>query len=138
MPLTTITGVVSGIRHSVSDAKFGEIAGTHQLIVFRLDNQSAQIRNKLLPDLQEGDRLTLAGREEQGIFNVFAFRNEATGTIWSIPATPLLLFGWFFIVVGLPLTLVLIGLLFLPMGIIYAHRGTQISSATKMLYPPPA
>ena len=138
MPLTTIAGVVSGIRHSVSDAKFGEIAGTHQLVVFRLDNQSAQIRNKLLPDLQEGDRLTLAGREEKGSFNVFAFRNEATGTIWSIPATPLLLFGWFLIVVGLLLTIVLIGLLFIPIGIIYAHRGSQLSNAAKMLHPPPA
>jgi hypothetical protein len=104
MSLTTITGAASGIRHSISDARPGlEVRGTCQVPTFRVNNQSVQMRTQNLPDIQEGDHVTLPGRDKREFFEILALRNERTGSISSLPATLNTAAGAGLVPLGLPL-----------------------------------
>ena len=134
MSLSAVTGVVSGLRHSVSEARpVVERVGIHEVFTFRLGDRSAQMRIRSMPDVQDGDRVTVAGREKQGVFHILAMRNEETGIIWSNPSTLNLIIGPILVILGLPLCVLLIGFLIVPVGGVVFYQGVQLRSAAEML-----
>ena len=74
MALATLSGVVSGIRHSTETrgtvGRNGGSVKTGQVIAFRVDDRSAQIKLAEIPDIRDGDQVTLAGREKNGVLGV--------------------------------------------------------------------
>lgn len=134
MPLTTISGAVIGIRHSTSDARVGfEAVGTYQVLSFRVGGLSAQMRTQHLPDIQEGDLVTLSGRDKKEAFEILALRNERTGSFHSLPVTMNLLGGVCIFLLGLPLSLLGVGIPMLALGPYLIYQGIQNANAAKML-----
>lgn len=92
MSLTTMTGVVSGIRHApVTEGVIGKSGGsvrTGHALAFRVDDRSVQIKLPNMPDVQDGETVTLAGRVKNGTFQALALRNDRTRAIYATPAMP--------------------------------------------------
>ena len=104
MGLTTLSGAVSGIRHSTETrgtvGRNGGSVKTGQVIAFRVGERSAQIKLADVPDIRDGDEVTLAGREKNGVFKALALRNDKTRAVYSIPTTVGYLMGGTLIAVG--------------------------------------
>jgi hypothetical protein len=137
MSLITLSGPISGIRHSTeTQGQIGKNGGsvqTGQVVAFRIDDRSAQIRLKDMPDIRDGDHVTLAGREKNGIFQALALRNDSTRAIYSTSAMPGYVMGGLMVAVGIPLTLLLVGVLFLGFGGFTLYQAYNYDQAAKLL-----
>jgi len=135
MALTTLSGAVSGIRHSTETrgtvGRNGGSVKTGQVIAFRVGDRSAQIKLAEVPDIRDGDQVTLAGREKNGVFRALALRNDKTGAVYSIPATIGYIMGALLIAVGVMTLFLLVGVIFIAGGawtISEAYTYTQAAS----------
>ena len=137
MALATLSGVVSGIRHSTGTrgtvGRNGGSGKTGQVIAFRVDDRSAQIKLAEVPDIRDGDQVTLAGREKNGVFKALALRNDKTRAIYSIPTTVGYLMGGAFIVLGVMTLIFLIGVIFIGVGLWTLYEAYTYTQAAKML-----
>ena len=137
MALTIISGVVSGIRHSTETVgqigKNGGSVKTGQVLAFRVDDRSAQIKLQDMPDIRDGERVTLAGRMKNGTFQALAMRNDQTRAISAIPSTAGYIMGGLMVALGLPLSFVLIGLPFLIFGAYTLYQAHNYRLAAQML-----
>jgi hypothetical protein len=137
MQLITLSGVISGIRHSTETVgqigKHGGSVQTGQVLAFRIDDRSAQIKLKDMPDIRDGDPATLAGREKNGIFHALAIRNDKTRAVYSISATPGYVMGGLMVALGIPLTFILVGILFLGFGGYTLYQARNYAQAAKLL-----
>ncbi|NIM43967.1 MAG: hypothetical protein GTN84_22250 [Hydrogenophaga sp.] len=137
MSLTTLSGTVSGIRHSSETSghigKNGGNVHTKQVIAFRVDGQPAEIKLMNMPDVQDGERVTLAGRMKNGSFRALAMRNDQTRAIYGMPTTMAYVFGALLVLVGLPLLLVLVGVLFIGAGAWTLYEAWLHTQAANLL-----
>jgi hypothetical protein len=137
MALTTLTGTVTGIRHSTETVgQIGTNGGsvqTGQLMAFRVDERSAQIKLKDMPDLRDGERVTLAGRAKNGTFRALALRNDQTRAVYATAAWPGYVMGGIMVALGIPLSLMIIGLPFLVIGLYTLYQAFSYAKAEKML-----
>lgn len=137
MALTTLSGTVSGIRHSSETSghigKNGGNVHTKQVIALRVDGKPAEIKLMSMPDVQDGERVTLAGRMKNGSFRALAMRNEKTGAIYRMPTTLAYVFGALLVLVGLPLLLVVVGVLFIGAGAWTLYEAWTHTQAAKLL-----
>lgn len=133
----TLSGPVSNLQFSSETS--GQIQGSHgrvsgnvhtkQVVTFRVDGKPAQIKLLGQPSLNEGDVVVLSGKQKNGTFHARAMRNETTGAIDHRPATPSLVLGGLFLVIGLPLSMVIIGLPFVAVGAYNIYDGLQTRKA---------
>lgn len=137
MSLTTITGVVSGIRHApVTEGQIGKNGGsvrTGQALAFRVNDRSVQIKLPDMPDVQDGEEVTLAGRVKNGTFHALAMRNDRTRAVYATPAMPGYIMGGLMTAVGLPLLFVLVGVFFIGFGGYTLWQAHNYAQAAKML-----
>jgi hypothetical protein len=137
MALTTLSGTVTGIRHSTETVgqigKNGGSVQTGQVMAFRVDERSAQIKLKDMPDLRDGERVTLAGRAKNGTFRALALRNDQTRAVYATAAWPGYVMGGLMVALGIPFSFVLIGLPFLVIGLYTLYQAYSYSQAEKML-----
>jgi hypothetical protein len=137
MAIETFSGVVSGIRHSTETVghvgREGGSVATGQVLAFRVDDRPAQIKLKDLPDVRDGERVTLAGRLKNGTFHALALRNDQTRAVYSTNALPGYVMGGLLVLIGLPLSLVIVGLPLLAGGAYTLYQAWSYSTAAKML-----
>ncbi|WP_443971441.1 hypothetical protein [Sphingobium sp. CR28] len=137
MSLTTMTGVVSGIRHApVTEGVIGKSGGsvrTGQALAFRVDDRSVQIKLPNMPDVQDGETVTLAGRIKNGTFQALALRNDRTRAIYSTPAMPGYIMGGLMTAVGFPLLFILVGVFFIGFGGFTLWQAHNYAQAAKLL-----
>jgi hypothetical protein len=137
LSLATLSGAVSGIRHSTETrgtvGRNGGSVKTGQVIAFRVDDRSAQIKLAEVPDIRDGDQVTLAGREKNGVFKALALRNDKTRAVYSIPTTVGYLMGGAFIVLGVMTLIFLVGILFIGVGLWTLYEAYTYTQAAKML-----
>jgi hypothetical protein len=135
MALTTLSGTISGIRHSTETRSHGDKGSvkTGQVLAFRVGDRSAQIKLPDVPDVQEGDPVTLAGTEKNGVFKALALRNDKTRAVYSIPPTIGYVIGGLLVAVGIPLLMVLVGVLFIAAGGWTLYEAQNYSKAAAML-----
>lgn len=137
MGLTTLSGAVSGIRHSTETrgtvGRNGGSVQTGQVIAFRVGERSAQIKLADVPDIRDGDEVTLAGREKNGVFKALALRNDKTRAVYSIPTTVGYLMGALLVVVGVMTLIFLIGVVFIAGGLWTLYEAYSYTKAANML-----
>ncbi|MCW5654861.1 hypothetical protein [Hydrogenophaga sp.] len=137
MPLTTLSGVITGIRHSTETVgqigKNGGSVQTGQVLAFRVDDRSARIKLKDMPDVRDDDRVTLAGRVKNGTFHALAMRNDQTRAVFATAAWPGYVMGGIMVALGIPLSLMIIGLPFLVVGIYTLYQAVQYTQAARLL-----
>lgn len=137
MSLSTLSGVVTGLRHSTETVgQIGRNSGsvsTGQVLAFRIDERSAQIKLKDMPDIRDGERVTLAGRLKNGTFHALALRNDQTGAVYSTSPTPGYVIGGLLVLVGIPLLALLVGVLFIGFGGFTLYQAYNYAQAAKLL-----
>ncbi|PJG47261.1 hypothetical protein CAF53_02660 [Sphingobium sp. LB126] len=137
MSLTTMTGVVSGIRHApVTEGVIGKSGGsvrTGHALAFRVDDRSVQIKLPNMPDVQDGETVTLAGRVKNGTFQALALRNDRTRAIYATPAMPGYIMGGLMTAVGFPLLFILVGVFFIGFGGFTLWQAHNYAQAAKLL-----
>lgn len=137
MTLTTLSGVATGIRHSTETrghvGRNGGNIQTGQVLAFRIGDHSAQIKLKDVPDVRDGDRVTLAGQLKNGTFHALALRNDQTRAVYSNPAMPGYIMGGLMVALGVPLLFILVGVLFIGFGGYTLYQANSYSKAAGML-----
>lgn len=137
MELTTLSGPVSGIRHSTETrgtvGRNGGSVKTGQVIAFRVGDRSAQIKLADVPDIRDGDEVTLAGREKNGVFKALALRNDKTRAVYSIPTTVGYLMGATLLALGVMTLVFLIGVVFIAGGLWTLYEAYNYTQAANML-----
>jgi hypothetical protein len=137
MAIATLTGAVSGIRHSTETrgtvGRNGGSVKTGQVIAFRVDDRSAQIKLADVPDIRDGDQVTLAGGDKNGVFKALALRNDKTGAVYSIPTTVGYLMGATLIALGVMTLFILIGVVFIAGGAWTLYEAYNYTRAANML-----
>lgn len=137
MAITTLTGAVSGIRHSTETrgtvGRNGGSVKTGQVIAFRVDDRSAQIKLADVPDIRDGDQVTLAGSDKNGVFKALALRNDKTGAVYSIPTTVGYLMGATLIALGIMTLFILVGVVFIAGGAWTLYEAYNYTRAANML-----
>lgn len=137
MGLTTLSGPVSGIRHSTETrgtvGRDGGSVKTAQVISFRVGERSAQIKLAEVPDLREGDEVTLAGSEKQGVFRALALRNDKTRAVYSIPTWVGYLMGATLVALGLMTLFILVGVVFIAGGAWTLYEASTYTRAVRLL-----
>lgn len=137
MALTTLSGVASGIRHSTETrgavGRNGGSIGTGQVIAFRVGERSAQIKLVDVPDIRDGDEVTLAGREKNGVFKALAMRNDGTRAVYSIPTVVGYLMGATLVALGLMTLFLIVGVVFVAGGLWTLYEAYGYTRAANML-----
>lgn len=106
---------------------------TGQVIAFRVGERSAQIKLADVPDIRDGDEVTLAGREKNGVFKALALRNDKTRAVYSIPTTVGYLMGATLIALGVMTLIFLIGVVFIAGGLWTLYEAYNYTQAANML-----
>lgn len=133
----TLSGTVSKLQFSSEttgqvSGSYGRVQGsthTKQVATFRVDGRPAQIKLLGQPSLSDGDVVLLAGAMKNGTFHARAMRNENSGAIDHRPAVPSLVLGGLMLALGLPLSIVIIGLPFVAFGIYNIWDGLKTKKA---------
>ncbi|HEX8903050.1 hypothetical protein [Vitreimonas sp.] len=137
MRLTTLSGIVSGIRHSTETrgavGRNGGSVKTGQIIAFRVGDRSAQIKLADVPDIRDGDQVTLAGHEKNGVFRALALRNDKTRAIYSMPTLVGYLMGATLVALGLMTLVILVGIVFLAGGVWTLYEAYTYTRAANLL-----
>jgi hypothetical protein len=141
MSLTILTGKISHVDHATAVTGAGSVRGGHGNMMvrtthvwsFRLNNHPVTYKGLTTASFGEGDELTAAGQEKNGTFVIESCRNETTGAVYERPATKLCVLSAFLIVMGLALTVVLVGILVLPFGGYFLWTGLKYLKANKLL-----
>ncbi len=134
MSLITLQGTISNIFYG------NEIRGsatTDNTWTFRVNNKPVFYRTKNNLNFSNNDKITAVGTDKKGTFNILCLRNETTGAVSETPAGNFFIYGGFLIIVGLPLSLVMIGLIPLGMGCYCIYMGRQSVKAAKILHSTP-
>ncbi len=137
MGLTTLSGPVSGIRHSTETrgvvGRNGGSVKTGQVIAFRVGDRSAQIKLADVPDIRDWDEVTLAGSEKNGVFKALALRNDKTRAVYSIPTTVGYLMGALLVALGIMTLFILVGVVFIAGGLWTLYEAYTYTRAANML-----
>jgi hypothetical protein len=90
---------------------------TNQLTIMRIGSQPAELKSKNMFIVKEGERVIAAGKLSGGVLKIGAARNLTAGTGY----TPPIMAGWIVVamsmLLGIPLSFVLIGLPIVGFGI---------------------
>lgn len=127
MALTKISGLVSNFQQEtvITSSQHGRtgagIIHSDKVINFRVDNKPVALKLKENVDLTNGEQVTVVGKHKKGAFKGLALRNESTGVIYATKTWPALLGGIAFILLGIPLVSVIIGLVIVPLGVLFLY-----------------
>lgn len=83
--MKVVTGVATVVRHSAEVSGNYHGIGTSQVLGFRVGLQSVQLSMPTMPQIEEGDGVTVAGHVENGVLIARAYRNLSNNAYgkWS-------------------------------------------------------
>ncbi len=127
MPQTVLRGTLNQHHHSSETSgaigKNGGNVHTKAVLTMRVDTKPAQIKLPNAPSLNDGEKVTLVGKDKQGTFIARAMRNDTTGAIYQVPTIPYFIMGGLFILLGLMTLIFVVGIVFLPVGAYNLYLG---------------
>lgn len=137
MNLTKLTGTITAIqRSSETSGQMNKGTGgihTKQVLSFRIDGKSALIKLPAMPDVNEGESITIAGHEKNGIFEAFAMRNNNSGAIYAVPTTMMFVVCGLLALVGLMTLVMLVGVIFLALAGLNLWIALRYKKAAEMV-----
>jgi hypothetical protein len=134
-----VDGIASDIQRGSETVGGGStIRGTgtiqvssNQLMTMRIGDRVAELKSKSMFAVRDGERVIAAGTEKNGVLKIGAIRNISAGTYYHPPV----MLGWLIaglsILLGIPFSLILIGLPLVGFGVymIYVVLGWKTSIA---------
>jgi hypothetical protein len=137
MGLSVLQGQAQGIRQA-SDTRGtigrrGGTISTTQMTAFRVDGRSAQFKFGDVLDVQDGDLVTLVGETKNGVFKVYAMRNDQTGAVFATPTWALYVMAVCLAFLGLLLLVFMIGVVFLGLAAWAVFEALKYGNAARLL-----
>ncbi len=134
-----VDGIASDIQRGSETVGGGStIRGTgtiqissNQMMTMRIGNKVAELKSKSMFAVRDGERVIAAGTDKNGVLKIGAIHNVSAGTYYHPPV----MLGWLIVacsmLLGVPFSLILIGLPLLAFGIymIYVVLGWKKSIA---------
>ena len=141
MPHVLVDGVVSDIQRGSETSGGGSSykgtgqmhVQTTQLTVMRIGGQPAELKSKNLFIVKDGERVIAAGKTKHGVLRIGAARNLSAGTYYHPPVVLAWVGAALLIVLGIPLSVFLIGIPFLLFGIYVAYMAVGWMKSIKMV-----
>jgi hypothetical protein len=141
-----LTGTVSSVRHATETSgaisgSGGRVSGsvnTRHVCTLRVADVPARIKLPGATNLNDGDVVTLAGDRKADGFQGYALRNETTGTLHSYATWPGYLAGGLAVLLGIPFSLILIGIPILILGVVFLWLSVRQTRALSLLRGTPA
>ena len=121
---TQVSGHVHGGRGRV---------GSWQAINFRVGNKPVSMKLEEAVDIVDGEIVTVVGSESGSGFKGLVLRNDATGMVYNVPTWKYFVPGGTFVLLGLPLSIFIIGLPLVGIGGWLLYKGYQTRSALGVL-----
>ena len=90
---------------------------SNQMTSFRIGGKPAQLKTKELVAITDGDRVIAVGKDKAGVLRVNAIHNITASNHYYQPVILLWILAVCSLAIGLPFSLILIGLPFLGLGI---------------------
>ncbi len=131
MVLSILSGTVSHIEHAAAAGSTNRHSCS-----FRIGNRSVMIWLPRAANLNEGDRVTVSGRETVIGFVGHAVHNETTSATYlasPCPSWALRIGGGLLVLIGLPLLLMLIGIPLVLGGLWLFYKARRNSKALALL-----
>jgi hypothetical protein len=100
---------------------------------FLVGNRPALLELAVAPALSEGDVVTIAGYERAYGFVGYALANHTTGAICAATSWPYGLAGGALVLVGVPLSMLLVGIPFFATGVWLLHVAHRNARARRLL-----
>ena len=141
MPHVLVDGVVSDIQRGSETSGSGSSyrgtgqmhVQTTQLTVLRIGGQPAELKSKSLFIVKDGERVIAAGKTKHGVLRIGAARNMSAGSYYRPPVVLTWVGAAVLVVLGLPLSALLIGIPFLLFGIYLAYVAVGWMKSIKMV-----
>lgn len=137
MGLTTASGIVSNLQFSSETSghmnKGSGNIHTKQVVSFRLDGKSVIVKLPNRPDIAEGEPVTVAGKEKNGLMTGLALRNDKTNVIFAPNAMAAYIFGGIMLALGIMTLIIILGIFIIPMAAYVLYQGYQYSQAQALL-----
>ena len=141
MPHVLVDGVVSDIQRGSETSGSGSSyrgtgqmnVQTTQLTVLRIGGQPAELKSKSLFIVKDGERVIAAGKTKHGVLRIGAARNMSAGSYYRPPVVLTWVGAAVLVVLGLPLSVFLIGIPFLLFGMYLAYVAVGWMKSIKMV-----
>ena len=125
---TETHGHVSGNNGRVS----GQISSM-RVVTIDVGGQIVNIKHKEPIVVADGDDVVAAGARKSNGIQAFALANRSRSTRNHAPATLFIAGGGLFLLLGIPLSLLLVGLIFVAMGGYMLYMGLQMRKANALI-----
>lgn len=122
------TGTISGGRNVTSGA-----VDTWQIATFRIDKTPVQMKLDTQASICDGDSVAVAGCYKKGVFIARAIKNNTTNVISTLPAWKYKAMGVVLMIIGILLTIFLIGIPIILLGAYTFYQGALITKAVEMI-----
>ena len=134
-----VDGIVSDVQRGTETTGGGSSyrgtgsmqISTSQITTMRIGSKAAEVKSKGMFIVKDGERVIAAGKEKGGVLKIGAARNLTAGTVYHPPVIAVWIAAGASLLLGIPLSLIIIGLPFLGLGIylIYLALGWKKSIA---------
>ncbi|MCE9593000.1 MAG: hypothetical protein K8S98_02300 [Planctomycetes bacterium] len=129
MAMSVLSGPASGIELAARTR--GD--GPRGACAFRIGNRPARLELAMAPQLREGDVVTIAGYERAHGFVGYALANHTTGAICADVSWPYALAGGALVLIGVPLSMVVLGIPLFAAGVWLLHVAHRNAEACRLL-----
>ena len=135
---TTIKGLASHVRHAStttgSTYKGSGSVSTSHTTTLRVNGKPGHVALRGTMDINDGDMVSLAGNDKNGIFVGYAICNETTGIVYSDPTALRTLAGFLIIIAGIPfIWLFGLGLILIGIGIYLVSLASRPRKCAELL-----
>jgi hypothetical protein len=135
-----LRGTVSNLRHSIDVSGTRDAISTSHVAIFEIDGRPVAYEGGASAILSDGDVVEVTGDDQGGVFAAYAYRNLTKRVTGSAGYMNLLIIGGTFPVFGLMTIVnfpdtpaVLIGLVFIGIGVSLLRGSARVRSAIRML-----
>ena len=123
-------GYVSGNRRSVQGG-----VGSVSTQSFRINGKPILLKLSTAVSLTTDDVVAVAGKDKNGVLDARAFYNRTTGAYSSKPIALNRVFGILLILIGIPTSLFVFGLVFIGVGIFLLMEASKNRAAEELVKP---
>lgn len=144
--METICGIVNNVRSTISvdgGGNHGSVTTTY-ITIFQINGRQIKVKTSDAIIINDGDKIFVVGKTNGSIFNAFACKNITTGEEGNLGWVGKMVMGIIFPIAGVleinqfsnpffgifPL---LLGLIFIGVGMYLLYSGSQVSNAVKEL-----
>ena len=136
MSMSVLSGPASGIELAARTRSDRPNDGCRRARAFRIGNRPARLELSVAPELHEGDVVTIAGYERAHGFVGYALANHTTGAVSAPVSWPYDVLGSLLVAVGVPLSMLLLGIPFFALGVWLLHVARRNGQASRLLATP--